>query len=85
MNSCRQLETEVKHSRTNAEDLLQVVLKEAFTSKNRLNQDGQDERMNRIRVWGDWRGEVIEIQTPAYQQTGIFNGKKHSTQNLQDD
>ncbi|MXX12451.1 MAG: hypothetical protein F4Z86_03205 [Gemmatimonadetes bacterium] len=33
MNSCRQLETEVKHSRTNAEDLLQVVLKEAFTSK----------------------------------------------------
>ena len=33
----------------------------------------------------DWRGEVIEIQTPAYQQTGIFNGEKHSTQNLQDD
>ena len=33
MNSCRQLETEVKHSRTNAENLLQTVLKEAFTSK----------------------------------------------------
>ena len=41
--------------------------------------------MNRIGVWRDWRGVVIEIQTPAYQQTGIFNGKKHSTQNLQDE
>ncbi len=32
MDSCRQLETEIKHSRTNAEDLLQTVLKEAFIS-----------------------------------------------------
>ena len=32
MDSCRQLETEIKHSRTNAEDLLQIVLKEAFIS-----------------------------------------------------
>ena len=52
---------------------------------NCLDQDGQDGRMNRIGDWQDWRGEVIEIQTPAYQQTGIFNEKKHSTQNLQDD
>ena len=41
--------------------------------------------MNRIRVWWVWRDVVIEIQTPAYQQTGIFNGKKHSTQNLQNE
>ena len=33
MDLCRQLETEIKHSRTNAENLLQAVLKEAFTSK----------------------------------------------------
>ena len=33
MDSCRQLETEIKHSRTHAENLLQTVLKEAFTSK----------------------------------------------------
>ena len=33
MNLCRQLETEIKHSRTNAENLLQAVLKEAFTAK----------------------------------------------------
>ena len=33
MDLCRQLETEIKHARTNAENLLQVVLKEAFTSK----------------------------------------------------
>ena len=33
LDFCRQLETEVKHSRTNAENLLQTVLKEAFTSK----------------------------------------------------
>ena len=33
MDSCRQLETEIKHSRTSAENLLQVVLKEAFTAK----------------------------------------------------
>lgn len=33
MDSCRQLETEIKYSRTNAENLLQAVLKEAFTSK----------------------------------------------------
>ena len=32
MDSCRQLETEIKHSQTHAENLLQVVLKEAFTS-----------------------------------------------------
>ena len=28
---------------------------------------------------------MIEIQTPAYLQTGIFNGKKHSTQNFQNE
>ena len=28
---------------------------------------------------------MAEIQTSAYQQTGIFNGKKHSTQNLQNE
>ena len=28
---------------------------------------------------------MIEIQMSAYQQTGIFNGKKHSTQNLQNE
>ncbi len=33
MNLCRQLETEIKYSRTNADNLLQAVLKEAFTSK----------------------------------------------------
>ena len=33
MDSCHHLETEIKHSRTNAENLLQAVLKEAFTSK----------------------------------------------------
>ena len=33
LDLCRQLETEIKHSRTNAENLLQAVLKEAFTSK----------------------------------------------------
>ena len=33
MDLCRQLETEIKHARTNAENLLQAVLKEAFTSK----------------------------------------------------
>ena len=33
MDACRQLETEIKHARTNAENLLQAVLKEAFTSK----------------------------------------------------
>ena len=32
MDSCRQLETEIKHSRTHAENLLQAVLKEAFTA-----------------------------------------------------
>ena len=32
MDSCRQLETEIKHSQTHAKNLLQVVLKEAFTS-----------------------------------------------------
>ncbi len=32
MDLCRQLETEIKHSRTHAENLLQVVLQEAFTS-----------------------------------------------------
>lgn len=33
MDSCRQLETEIKHSRTHAENILQAVLKEAFTAK----------------------------------------------------
>ena len=32
MDSCRQLETEIKHSRIHAENLLQTVLKEAFTA-----------------------------------------------------
>ena len=32
MDFCRQLETEIKHSRTHAENLLQTVLKEAFTA-----------------------------------------------------
>lgn len=32
MDFCRQLETKIKHSRTHAENLLQAVLKEAFTS-----------------------------------------------------
>ena len=32
MDFCRQLETEIKHSRTHAENLLQAVLKEAFTA-----------------------------------------------------
>ena len=32
LDLCRQLETEIKHSRTHAESLLQAVLKEAFTS-----------------------------------------------------
>lgn len=42
--------------------------------------------MNRIRVWWVWRDVVIEIQMPAYQQTGIFNGKKHLIKRiLQDD
>ena len=32
MDLCRQLETEVKHSRAHAENFLQTILKEAFIS-----------------------------------------------------
>ena len=32
--------------------------------------------MNRIRVWWVWRDVVIEIQTPAYQQTRDIQREK---------